>query len=44
MLDVDENGWIVRTVNYVPYDPLHPARETTMEHLWAQFRDWREAR
>ncbi len=44
VLDVDENGWIVRTVNYVPYDPLHPARETTMEHLWGQFRDWREAR
>jgi len=44
VLDVDENGWIVRTVNYVPYDPLHPARETTMEHLWAQFRDWREGR
>ena len=44
VLDVDDDGWIVRTVNYVPYDPLHPARETTMEHLWAQFRDWREAR
>jgi len=36
-----DDGWIVRTVNYIPYDPLHPARETTMEHLWAQFRDWR---
>ena len=41
VLDVNDDGWIVRTVNYVPYDPLHPARETTMEHLWAQFRDWR---
>jgi len=38
VLDVDEDGWIVRTVNYIPYDPLHPARETTMERYWAQFR------
>jgi broad specificity phosphatase PhoE len=38
VLDVDEDGWIVRTVNYIPYDPLHPARETTMEQYWAQFR------
>ena len=29
--------WIVRTVNYIPYDPLHPARETTMEALWRQY-------
>lgn len=41
VLDLGDDGWIVRTVNYVPYDPLHPARETTMEHLWAQIRDWR---
>jgi len=41
VLDVDGEGWIVRTVNYIPYDPLHPARETTMEHYWAQFREWR---
>ncbi len=39
VLDLGEDGWIVRTVNYIPYDPLHPARETTMEHYWAQFRD-----
>jgi broad specificity phosphatase PhoE len=38
VLDVDDDGWIVRTVNYIPYDPLHPARETTMEQYWAQFR------
>jgi probable phosphoglycerate mutase len=38
VLDLGEDGWIVRTVNYIPYDPLHPARETTMEHLWSQFR------
>ena len=40
VLDVDDEGWIVRTVNYIPYDPLHPARETTMEQYWAQFRDF----
>ncbi|MEO5576857.1 MAG: histidine phosphatase family protein [Gaiellaceae bacterium] len=40
VLDLDDDGWIVRTVNYIPYDPLHPARETTMEHYWAQFRDY----
>jgi len=40
VLDLGEDGWIVRTVNYVPYDPLHPARETTMEHLWSQVRGW----
>ncbi|MDQ3066042.1 MAG: histidine phosphatase family protein [Actinomycetota bacterium] len=43
VLDLGDDGWIVRTVNYVPYDPLHPARETTMEHLWAQIRDWRSS-
>jgi broad specificity phosphatase PhoE len=32
--------WIVRTVNYIPYDPLHPARTTTMEHLWSELKPW----
>ena len=41
VLDLGDDGWIVRTVNYIPYDPLHPARETTMEHLWSQFRTFR---
>ena len=44
VLDLGADGWIVRTVNYVPYDPLHPARETTMEHLWTQVRGWLDAR
>ena len=44
VLDLGADGWIVRTVNYIPYDPLHPARETTMEHLWTQLREWRSAR
>jgi len=38
VLDLGVDGWIVRIVNYVSYDPLHPARETTMEHLWAQLQ------
>jgi broad specificity phosphatase PhoE len=44
VLDLDEDGWIVRTVNYVPYDPLHPARTTTMEHLWEQLRGYLDER
>ena len=44
VLDLGDDGWIVRTINYIPYDPLHPARETTMEHLWGQFRDWKGVR
>jgi len=44
VLDLDEGGWIVRTVNYIPYDPLHPARETTMETYWEQMRGFLEHR
>ena len=40
VLDLGESGWIVRTVNYVPYDPLHPARTTTMEQYWEDLRGW----
>jgi len=44
VLDVDDAGsWIVRTINYIPYDPLHPARTTTMEHLWAELAAWLDA-
>jgi broad specificity phosphatase PhoE len=39
-----DRGWIVRTVNYIPYDPLHPARTTTMEHLWAELKAWLDER
>jgi broad specificity phosphatase PhoE len=42
VLDVGDSGWIVRTVNYIPYDPLHPARTTTMEDLWAGLAQWFE--
>lgn len=41
VLDLGEDGWVVRTVNYVPYDPLVPARTTTMEEYWAQYRSSR---
>jgi probable phosphoglycerate mutase len=41
VLDLGSDGtWIVRTVNYIPYDPLHPARTTTMEHLWSELQAW----
>lgn len=41
VLDLGADGaWIVRTVNLIPYDPLHPARTTTMEHLWAELQAW----
>src|SRR4051812_24340847 len=42
--DDHDNRWIVRTVNYIPYDPLHPARTTTMEHLWAELKAWLDER
>ena len=42
VLDLADSGWIVRTVNYIPYDPLHPARTTTMEDLWAGLAQWFE--
>ncbi|MFL5953820.1 MAG: histidine phosphatase family protein [Gaiellaceae bacterium] len=41
VLDLGPDGeWIVRTVNYIAYDPLHPARTTTMEHLWSELKAW----
>ena len=45
VLDLGGDGtWIVRTVNYIPYDPLHPARTTTMEHLWSELKPWLDER
>jgi broad specificity phosphatase PhoE len=49
VLDLDrragaDDAWIVRTVNYIPYDPLHPARTTTMEHLWSELKPWLDER
>lgn len=41
VLDVGPDDWVVRTVNYIPYEPLHPSRATTMEQLWVQFRSFR---
>ena len=37
-------GWVVRTVNYIPYDPLHPARTTTMEQYWDELQGWFDRR
>jgi broad specificity phosphatase PhoE len=44
VLDAGAGEWVVRTVNYVPYDPLHPARSTTMEQLWEQYAPSRGGR
>ena len=44
VLDLGQDGWIVRTVNYIPYDPLHPARVTTMESYWEELRGFLEQR
>jgi probable phosphoglycerate mutase len=45
VLDLGDDGaWVVRTVNYIPYDPLHPARTTTMEHLWSELAAWLDER
>jgi broad specificity phosphatase PhoE len=42
VLDLGDDGsWVVRTVNWIPYDPLHPARSTTMEQYWEQYRPYR---
>jgi broad specificity phosphatase PhoE len=44
VLDLGETEWIVRTVNYIPYDPLHPARTTTMEQYWSELKGWLDER
>ena len=45
VLDLGADGtWIMRTVNYIPYDPLHPSRATTMEHLWSELKPWLDER
>jgi probable phosphoglycerate mutase len=44
VLDVGADGrWVVRGVNYVPYDPaqVRAPRLTTMEHLWQEYEDSR---
>jgi probable phosphoglycerate mutase len=44
VIDVGESEWVVRTVNYIPYEPLHPARTTTMEEYWAELKGWLDER
>jgi broad specificity phosphatase PhoE len=39
VLDVGEDGWIVRAVNHSPLDPAHlDTRLTVMERYWEQYR------
>ena len=39
VLDVGEDGWIVRAVNHAPLDPAHAdTRLTVMERYWQQYR------
>ena len=43
ILDIGDD-WIVRAVNYTPYDPVHAAgRSTTMERLLHQYLPYRTA-
>jgi broad specificity phosphatase PhoE len=47
VLDVDREGsFIVRVVDYTPYDPAHVqgARHTTMEQLWQEYLDARSGK
>jgi len=42
VLDVGEDGWVVRAVNTVAYDLVHArGRATTMEELYEQYLAWR---
>ena len=44
VVDVGED-WIVRCVNFAPYDPVHASgRSTTMERLFEQYLPYRKAR
>ena len=44
VVDVGED-WVVRCVNFAPYDPVHAAgRSTTMEQLYEQYLPYRKAR
>jgi len=45
ILDIGDGAWIIRVVNYAPYDQLHGrGRSTTMEDLYAQYRPPRRGR
>jgi probable phosphoglycerate mutase len=45
VIDVGDDDWIVRAVNYAPYDPIHArGRATTMEELYEQYLPFRGAR
>jgi broad specificity phosphatase PhoE len=45
VLDVGDDGWIVRAVNHSPLDPAHlETRLTVMERYWQQYRRERPPR
>jgi len=45
VLDLGDDGWIVRAVNVNPSDLLHlRTRATTMEELWAEYVPYRQGR
>ena len=42
IVDVEGDDWIVRTVGYAPYDPLHEERSTVMERYLEQYLPYRK--
>jgi probable phosphoglycerate mutase len=46
VLEVGDEGWLVRAVNHTPSDPAHvdAPRLSTMEQLWEEYLGAREAR
>ena len=46
VLEVGDDGWLVRAVNHTPSDPAHAnaPRLSTMEQLWEEFLGARQAR
>lgn len=43
IVDVEGDDWIVRTVAYAPYDPLHEDRRTVMERYLEQYLPYRRS-
>lgn len=43
IVDVEGDHWIVRTVGYAPYDPLHEDRTTVMERYLQQYLPYRRS-
>ena len=43
IVDIAPDNWILRTVNYTPYDPLHEDRSTVMERYLEQYLPYRRS-